>query len=127
MTSQSDRKITSADCQSCGICCSPEASSPDGCYSADYVGVTNGDLARMSEVLSAEKIDGLVSRGPYNNSCMKLVPKNGMERCAALTGRIGRSCACTIYEIRPRDCRDFEPGSDVCLEARKNYFERRRK
>ena len=122
----STRKITSADCQSCGICCSPEASSRDGCYGADYVEVTNRDLKRMSKALSAEEIGDRVSIGMDDNSCMKLVPKNGMERCAALTGRIGRSCACSIYEVRPGVCREFKPGSEECLEARKNYFERRR-
>ena len=40
-------------------------------------------------------------------------------RCAALTGRIGERVACGIYEWRPNPCRELEPGSDACLQARR--------
>src|SRR4051794_31671080 len=39
-------------------------------------------------------------------------------RCAALTGRIGERAACGIYEWRPNPCRELEPGSDACAQAR---------
>lgn len=42
-------------------------------------------------------------------------------RCAALTGRIGASVACGIYEWRPSPCREFEPGSDACHRARQRH------
>jgi Fe-S-cluster containining protein len=40
-------------------------------------------------------------------------------RCAALTGTIGQRVACGIYEWRPNPCRELEPGSDACLQARR--------
>lgn len=39
-------------------------------------------------------------------------------RCAALTGQVGRSVACAIYEWRPNPCRELEPGSHGCEKAR---------
>lgn len=38
--------------------------------------------------------------------------------CAAFTGECGSSCACEIYEQRPRACHDFKPGSVHCTSAR---------
>ena len=39
-------------------------------------------------------------------------------RCAALTGKLGESVGCGIYEWRPSPCREFEEGSDACGRAR---------
>ena len=38
--------------------------------------------------------------------------------CAELAGTPGAACACRIYESRPLACRQLEPGSLGCLEAR---------
>ena len=41
-------------------------------------------------------------------------------RCVALTGDgIASPFRCEHYRDRPRSCRDFEPGGDACLEARR--------
>lgn len=40
------------------------------------------------------------------------------ERCAALADREG-GYHCSVYEDRPRSCRDFEAGSERCLAARR--------
>lgn len=40
------------------------------------------------------------------------------HRCAALTGSVGTSVGCSIYEDRPAACRAFTAGSPLCLEAR---------
>ena len=42
-------------------------------------------------------------------------------RCAALTGRIGDTVACGIYEWRPNPCRELEPGSHGCEKARARH------
>ena len=43
-------------------------------------------------------------------------------RCSALTGVVGESVACAIYDLRPTNCRRFEPGSDVCDYARRQIL-----
>ena len=42
-------------------------------------------------------------------------------RCAALSGRLGESVGCGIYEWRPSPCREFEAGSDACQRARARH------
>ena len=45
--------------------------------------------------------------------------KNDGERCAALDVSVAARFPCSIYDVRPDDCRLVEPGSPVCLEARR--------
>ncbi|WP_233808621.1 YkgJ family cysteine cluster protein [Paraburkholderia sp. HP33-1] len=40
-------------------------------------------------------------------------------RCIALVGESGKSVACSIYAQRSSTCREFEAGSERCIEARK--------
>ncbi|SIQ68901.1 hypothetical protein SAMN05880582_10331 [Rhizobium sp. RU20A] len=85
------------DCQSCGACCA---------YSEDWPRFsleTDEELDRIPEALVAEDLGGM--RCPDN-------------RCAALSGEIGKHVACTIYEIRPIVCRTCMPGDPECLMAR---------
>jgi Fe-S-cluster containining protein len=42
-------------------------------------------------------------------------------RCAALTGTVGVSVGCGIYEWRPSPCREFSEGSDGCDRARARH------
>ena len=42
--------------------------------------------------------------------------RNG--QCIALSGTIGVAVKCRIYEDRPRVCREFTPGCDLCLDVR---------
>jgi Fe-S-cluster containining protein len=42
-------------------------------------------------------------------------------RCAALSGRVGQSVGCSIYEWRPSPCREFSEGSDACTRARARH------
>ena len=44
------------------------------------------------------------------------------NRCLALSGVVGESVLCTIYEHRPQACRQFKAGSPLCLEARKALY-----
>lgn len=43
-------------------------------------------------------------------------------RCTALEGKLGRSVACKVYDIRPIVCRTCMPGDDECLMAREQLF-----
>jgi hypothetical protein len=45
--------------------------------------------------------------------------KNEGERCGGLDVSVPNRYPCAIYEVRPDDCRIVEPGSPVCLEARR--------
>jgi len=42
-------------------------------------------------------------------------------RCAALVGRVGERASCGIYEWRPGPCRELEPGSPACENARARH------
>lgn len=44
--------------------------------------------------------------------------RNTGERCAALDVSAAGRFPCSIYEVRPDDCRIVQPGSPACLEAR---------
>lgn len=37
-------------------------------------------------------------------------------RCMAFEGKVGRECRCTAYEERPKVCREFTPGCEMCLD-----------
>jgi hypothetical protein len=47
------------------------------------------------------------------------VRRTGDNACAALAGGSGSPYACTVYEARPRACRDLSRGSANCLLARR--------
>lgn len=88
------------DCLACGACC--------------------------REAYHAVEISG---REPVNKRHPGLVVSEGSRRklrregnrCAALAGGRGplEAYACSIYEDRPRTCRDFTLGSENCLDARR--------
>ena len=42
-------------------------------------------------------------------------------RCAALTGTVGGTVGCGIYEWRPSPCREFEAGDAACHRARARH------
>jgi hypothetical protein len=44
--------------------------------------------------------------------------RNDGERCAALDVSVPGRYPCSLYEVRPDDCRIVEPGSPACLQAR---------
>ena len=85
------------DCQSCGACCS---------YSAEWPRFSTEDdaqLDRIPEKYIALDLSGMRCEG---------------VRCSALTGEVGKSTACGIYELRPDVCRACMPGDEECLMAR---------
>jgi Fe-S-cluster containining protein len=83
------------ECLRCGTCC----------FSASdaYVRVSGEDFARLGERAAA-----LVAWSG-NRAYMRM--RDG--RCAALRVAAG-AFVCTVYERRPRICRDLERGSPEC-------------
>jgi hypothetical protein len=91
------------DCQTCGACCR-EA----------YHAV---EVKRRDPVIKAHP-ELIIDRG----SCLEI--RRAGDRCAALAGSASEHGTttryhCTIYDDRPRTCRDFTLGSAHCLTARR--------
>jgi hypothetical protein len=98
-----ERFEAALDCQTCGACCR-----------AAYHSV---EVSRRDPVVKAQPAM-IVDRGSY------LEIRRTGDRCAALEGgAIERGTTtryhCTIYDDRPRTCRDFTLGSAHCLTARR--------
>lgn len=93
------------DCQDCGACCA-----------AFVVDVFADDYDRMPyprrNLLVVQDASGY-----YEMRMTKRLPSGG-GRCAALAGKPGERCSCTIYDVRPTVCRDYEPELTNCNRAR---------
>ncbi|RWC38164.1 YkgJ family cysteine cluster protein [Mesorhizobium sp.] len=88
------------DCQGCGACCS---------YSADWPRFSTEDdaqLDRIPEKYVAPDLSGMRCEG---------------ARCSALSGEVGKSTGCGIYDLRPDVCRACMPGDEECLMARRAH------
>jgi len=98
-----ERFEAALDCQTCGACCR-----------AAYHSV---EVSRRDPVIKAHP-ELIVDRGSY------LEVRRAGDRCAALEGGLvehGTTTRyhCSIYDDRPRTCRDFTLGSAHCLTARR--------
>ncbi len=99
------------DCQSCGACCVHL-----GAYDGNaYVHLDRAEAARMRR-------HGLrVVEAAFGSKCLAAAPHEGAwgyPACVAFEGELAVRCGCSVYRDRPSVCREFEPGSDVCREAR---------
>ena len=93
---RSQRPIPS-DCRVCGVCC---FSTLDR-----YLRVSGDDYSRLGE--DAEAMVEFIENRAY----MRV--KNG--HCAALViDRTAGTFLCSVYDRRPRICRDLERGSPQC-------------
>jgi Fe-S-cluster containining protein len=93
-----------ADCVACGRCCH---------HGPSTVHLLEADEARMGEALLVRLT--VVDDRPPGWRFMR----NGGERCGALDVSVPGRFPCSVYEVRPEDCRLVEPGSPCCLEARR--------
>ncbi|MBI4510789.1 MAG: YkgJ family cysteine cluster protein [Deltaproteobacteria bacterium] len=95
-----DRWEPLPDCQDCAACCR-----------AAYDSVTISPRDRIARTHP----ELVVKRGTY------LELEREGNRCAALVGgsAVGEPHSCTVYEDRPRTCREFERGGSHCLTARR--------
>jgi len=114
--------LTEEDCQKCGACCSEFCDEELECIGRRGVGLYIGDdpLPDMSKTIKRKMI--VAYESPlFTDQWLRGKIVNGVPRCKALEGEIGKACSCTIYPMRPQTCRDFSPGSDRCLEIRKKF------
>ncbi len=93
-----------ADCVSCGRCCH---------HGPRTVHLLEPDELRLGDEL-LRRLTVLQPEPPH----FRFI-KNEGERCGALDVRVPGHYPCSIYEVRPEDCRIVEPGSPCCLEARR--------
>jgi Fe-S-cluster containining protein len=87
-----DEQGIEALCQSCGACCSTFRIS-------FYWGETTATKEGVVPLELTEQMN------PFR-SCMK-GSSQSKPRCIALTGNIGQSVKCSIYENRPSPCREY--------------------
>jgi Fe-S-cluster containining protein len=84
-------------CFGCGACCR-----------GLRVKVSSKDIARgLPEKVTRLTID---NRGFY----VRLMKQTEDKRCRALDPD---TSLCTVYEVRPDVCREFERGGDMCIGA----------
>ena len=95
-------------CRSCGACCVYYFA--DGNYAPSA-----GD--------SEDELEFLLDLAYYSSRHEEMILKRkkvaGRWQCKALKGEFDSGAvSCSIYKIRPDACREFEPLSEKCLEAR---------
>jgi Fe-S-cluster containining protein len=97
------------DCVGCGRCCH---------HGPSTVHLLDVDEAR---VLARPNGDAILTRLTVLDDRppgWRFVRNEG-HRCAALDASMPGRFPCSIYDVRPDDCRIVEPGSPACLEARR--------
>lgn len=98
-----------ADCISCGRCCHHGSRTVHFLESDDARVLSRPDGSRLLRRLTV-----ILDRPPG----WRFMRTTG-DHCAALEVAAGNRFPCTIYDVRPDDCRIVEPASPACLEARR--------
>lgn len=112
-------------CISCGLCCIyyPTNAHKSG-ISQEWALIEDNETNNIPRTLyritrNPPKVDFHKEIGA--NKFIKDKPDNiwkGYRRCVALEGIQTRNIGCSVYENRPKVCRDFEPGSERCNHIR---------
>jgi Fe-S-cluster containining protein len=98
-----------ADCVGCGRCCH---------HGPSTVHLLDTDEARVLASPDGEAILRRLTVVDDRPPGWRFVQNDG-ERCGALDVSVPGRFPCSIYPVRPDDCRIVEPGSPACLEARR--------
>ena len=93
-----------ADCVACGRCCH---------HGPQTVMLHESDEERLGLDL-LHRLTVLMDRPPF----FRFV-KNDGHHCGALDISVPGHYPCSVYAVRPDGCREVEPGSPCCLEARR--------
>ncbi|MFM2049743.1 MAG: hypothetical protein RL682_234 [Pseudomonadota bacterium] len=92
-------------CTTCGACCA--------CFRVDF------------SVHELDDMGGQVPSGLTVSVTDSMARMRGTDhlpvRCAALTGKVGSTVGCGIYEWRPSPCHELQEGSDACNRARNRH------
>ena len=98
-----------ADCVACGRCCH---------HGPSTVHLLLSDEDRILAYPGGEAILHRLTVLDERPPGWRFV-KNAGEHCGALDVSVPGRFPCSMYEVRPDDCRIVEPGSPCCLEARR--------
>jgi len=98
-----------SDCVSCGRCCH---------HGPSTVHLLDTDEARVLARPDGAEILRRLTIVDERPPGWRFVRNEG-ERCAALDVSVPDRFPCSVYDVRPDDCRIVEPGSPACLEARR--------
>lgn len=93
-------------CQSCGACCAS--------FRVDFhpVELAGGAFAWGAGVPPALTV-------PVTTSIVRMYGTDAAApRCVALAGEVGVAVNCTIYDVRPSPCREFDIEHAACNRAR---------
>lgn len=101
MNNMGTPNVIDYDCQGCGACCF----GPQGWVDVDEA--LDDTPRKLCQDFCGP------NRG-YRMGAMIMVA----GKCIALEKQPDGTWKCSIYKKRPTSCREFEPGSDACLEAR---------
>lgn len=100
--------LKNLDCRACGVCCTIEED-------VDYsVNVDEEDLDRLSpgfinrNVFRPNGFEGLYLRAVQRVQLKGPLAGLVVTCCAALRGSVLHRVSCSIYEHRPKACRDFK-------------------
>jgi Fe-S-cluster containining protein len=93
--------VSDLDCQSCAACCKGHDKTPA------YVPLMVSEETRLPAAM--------VIRSDSGRAYLRM---RHDRTCVALDGTPGERATCSIYEQRPKVCRDYEPGGYDCLRAR---------
>jgi Fe-S-cluster containining protein len=104
-----DAGATEFDCQACGACCA-----------TFDVWLMEGDRDRFERSARLLPLTVIHRPGTATSEWRFLARDEKTGHCRALEGPLGK-CRCTIYDDRPTLCREFEAGSEDCLEARQKH------
>ena len=97
-----------ADCLACGLCCH---------HGPNTVPLLEPDEERVRQSVGGEQLLRRLTVVDDRPPGWRFVRNTG-DRCAALDVSVPGRFPCSIYDVRPEDCRIVEPGSPSCLQAR---------
>lgn len=97
-------------CTSCGACCGPPEEQ------GGWPDLERKDVKRLTEY---EFKNHVTTENTGFPAFKVKMTEHGYLVCHFLKGIVGKSAPCGIYERRPAACRNFPPGTEECLSARK--------
>jgi Fe-S-cluster containining protein len=117
------KKITDADCRSCGACCVASGDGGD-VLAYGYADLTSKDVALMTPHVRRQLLETFIGGETRHSTQAKRLASGGAG-CQYLRGTPGERCSCSIYATRPEICQKFRVGGEPCRAARLELLETR--